>query len=202
MSTRRPGLISAGTRLLIALGGLLLTLAAAAVAAAVDTRPPHTAPAATVHVAIVAKGDVGQYAGMCGAPGGTDSLDGHLTLRDQADDGSALYAGPAMRYTQVVACGTKPAPTEDQVAMCSARLTGEARMDVTLEVYPDDRGAWVKSEPVQTRKKQIGGCPEASEWLDTYPADGLMSGLELDGVPSGPLQSGDYVTGNVTLHVY
>lgn len=26
-----------------------------------------------------------------------------------------------------------------------------------------------KAEPVQTRKKQIGGSREASEWLDTYP---------------------------------
>jgi hypothetical protein len=54
----------------------------------------------------------------------------------------------------------KPSPTEDQPTWCTASLDGSATMAVTLEVYEDDRGAWLKSEPVETIKKQIGGCTE------------------------------------------
>ena len=32
--------------------------------------------------------------------------------------------------------------------MCVAHLSGRAAMDVTLEVYEGDRGAWFKSKPV------------------------------------------------------
>jgi hypothetical protein len=159
-----------------------------------------------VHIALVAKGDVGQYAGMCDAAGGTDSLDGILDLKDLGDDGTALYEGRLSRVTEVDACGTKPAPTEDQVAMCVAHLSGRSPMHVTLEVYEDDRGAWVKSEPATPLpseiRKQIGGCPEPGEWLDAYPADGWMSGLGLEDVPSGPLGTGTYTTENLTLTVF
>ena len=54
----------------------------------------------------------------------------------------------AGRATEVDGCGTKPSPTEDQVTLCVAHLSGSAAMDVTLEVYEGDRGAWFKSKPV------------------------------------------------------
>ena len=201
----RPGRFSAQA-------GLFLPLLIGAVgsgAAATNAVPTNPARAAQVHVAIVAKGDVGQYAGMCGSRAGTDSLDGILALQDLGDDRSARYAGRLMRVTEVDACGTKPAPTEDQVAMCFAHLSGRAPMDVTLEVYEGDRGAWVKSKPTAPLpsesgivRKQITGCAEPSEWLDAYPDDGGMSGLGLESVPSGPLGTGTYRTENLTLTVF
>ncbi len=191
---------------------LLAALAATAEAVASGVPATNAVPstrlrAAQVRVAIVAKGDVGQYAGMCDGGVGTDSLDGTLDLKDLGDDGTALYAGKLTRVTEVDACGTKPAPTEDQVAMCLAHLSGRSPMNVTLEVYEDDRGAWVKSEPAtplpsETVKKEISGCPEPGEWLGAYPADGWMSGLGLESVPSGPLGTGTYTTENLTLTVY
>jgi hypothetical protein len=63
--------------------------AAASGAAAPRAAPTNPARAAQVHVAIVAKGDIGQYAGMCDAAGGTDSLDGVLELKELGDDGTA-----------------------------------------------------------------------------------------------------------------
>jgi hypothetical protein len=64
----------------------------------------------------------------------------------------------------------------------------------------------VKSEPVATLapvfRKQISGCTEPGEWLDAYPADGWMSGLGLESVPSGPLVTGTYTTENLTLKVF
>lgn len=162
---------------------------------------------AQVRVAIVVKGDVGNYQGMCDGGTGTDSLAGTLHLRSLDDDGHAFYEGRLSRVTEVEACGTRPAPTEDQVKMCLAMLSGRAPMNVTLEVYEDDRGAWVKSEPViplpsEPVKKEIGGCPEPGEYLRAYPADGWASGLGLDDVPSGPLGAGTWTTGNVSLTVY
>jgi hypothetical protein len=185
---------------------LTFVLGAVTSGAATDAVPTNPARAAQVHIALVATGDVGQYAGMCDAAGGTDSLDGILDLKDLGDDGTALYEGRLNRVTEVDACGTKPAPTEDQVAMCVAHLSGRSPMHVTLEVYEDDRGAWVKSEPATPLpseiRKQIGGCPEPGEWLDAYPADGWMSGLGLEDVPSGPLGTGTYTTENLTLTVF
>jgi hypothetical protein len=176
-------------------------------AAATNPAPATPARAANVHVAIVATGDIGHYAGMCDAAGGTDSLDGILELKELGDDGTAFYQGKLKRITEVDACGTKPAPTEDQVAMCVAHLSGSSPMDVTVEVYEDDRGAWVKSEPApplpsELVRKQISGCTEPGEWLDAYPADGWMSGLGLDDVPSGPLGTGTYTTDNLTMKVF
>jgi hypothetical protein len=83
-------------------------------------------------------------------------------------------------------------------------------MDVTLQVYEDDRGAWVKSEPAAPLpsefgfvRKQITGCTEPGEWLDAYPGDGGMSGLGLEDVPSGELAKGtSYTTENLTLTVF
>jgi len=201
----RLGAITAGAALCLAL--VLGAVASGGVAAgAVPTTPVR---AAQVHVTIVATGDVGQYAGMCDNAGGTDSLDGILDLKDLGDDGTTFYEGRLNRVTEVAACGTKPAPTEDQVAMCTAHLSGRAIMNVTLEVYEDDRGAWVKSEPTAPlpsefgfARKQISGCPEPGEWLDAYPADGWMSGLGLESVPSGPLGTGTYTTENLTLRVF
>jgi hypothetical protein len=199
----RLGAITAGAALCLALG--LGAVASGGVAA--DAVPTTPVRAAQVHVTIVATGDVGQYAGMCDNAGGTDSLDGILDLKDLGDDGTAFYEGRLSRVTEVAACGTKPAPTEDQVAMCTAHLSGRTPMIVTLEVYEDDRGAWVKSDPAlplasETVRKQISGCPEPGEWLDAYPKDGWMSGLGLETVPSGPLGTGTYTTENLTLTVF
>jgi hypothetical protein len=91
--------------------------------------------------------------------------------------------------------------------MCIAHLSGSAMMDVTLEIYEEDRGAWVKSELAraatsQMSRKRISGCTEPDEWLDAYPDDGWMSGLESETVPSGPLGTGTYTTGNLILTVF
>jgi hypothetical protein len=199
-------------RAMISNVALLAALAAAVEGAA--SGPPATNPDSTaralanqVRVAIVATGDVGQYAGMCDAAGGTDSLTGTLNLQGLNDDGSAFYAGKLTRNTEVDACGTQPAPTEDQVTMCVGHLSGRAPMDVTLEVYEDDRGAWVKSKPAVPQpsdnvRKAISGCPEAGDWLSAYPNDGWMSGLGLEDVPSGRLARGTYTTENLTLEVF
>lgn len=156
-----------------------------------------------IKVAIVATGDVGQYAGMCGSHTGLDSLTGKLKLTSLDKDGSAFYEGTLSRRTKVEACGTKPSPTEDQVTWCFATLTGAVDMLVTLEIYEGDRGAWVKSKPVGApTQKGISGCPEPSEWLNRYPNDGMMSGLPIDDVPSGPLAAPQkYGTPELTLEV-
>lgn len=158
--------------------------------------------AAQVKVKVVATGDVGQYAGMCGAPAGTDLLQGVLEIDNLDSDGSARYKGELVRETKVMACGLKPSPTEDQPTWCTASLDGSAKMAVTLEIYADDRGAWLKSEPVTTLSKKISGCTEPGEWLDAFPKDGGMSGLGFDDVPSGPLTVGTkYGVPQLTLEV-
>ena len=187
---------------LSAVSGSLLV--AGAVTAAAVVPPPDTAGhLASVRVAIIGKGDVGHYAGMCGTGTGIDSLGGVLELESVDEDGQTLYKGDLTRVTEVDACGTRPAPTVDQVVMCLAHLSGTARMEVTVEVYADDRGAYIKMEPITAWRKSINGCPEPAEWLDSYPTDGWMSGVAIDDVPSGPLlTSREYTTGNVTLRVY
>lgn len=89
---------------------------------------------------------------------------------------------------------------------CFAHLDGSVLMNVTIEIYEDDRGAWVKSEPVQAPgwklTKKIGGCPEASNFLDAYPKDGMMSGLPIEDVPSGYLRAGTYGTHQLELVVH
>ena len=124
-----------------------------------------------VNVVITLRGDVGQYAGMCGSRTGEDKLSGGL-----------------------------------QVKWCFAHLDGSARMNVTLEIYEDNRGAWLKSQPIAAPAlqltKKISGCPEASEWLDKYPKDGIMSGLSFEDLPSGYLRAGKYGTPELELWVY
>src|SRR5262245_43643869 len=147
-----------------------------------------------VNVVITLRGDVGQYAGMCGSHGGEDKLTGNLELVSyDAEDRTALYQGTLDRKTAVDACGTQPNPTPDQVKWCFAHLDGSAKMNVTLEVYEDDRGAWVKSNlltgPGLPVTKNISGCPEPGDWLNQYPDDGIMSGLSFEDVPSGYLQA-------------
>jgi len=114
-----------------------------------------------------------------------------------------MYRGLLARKTNISACGTKPSPTEDQVAMCSATLVGSARMNVELEVNEGDRGAWIKmtadtNHPVT---KSISGCPEPGEWLKEYYPDGA-SGFGIETVPSGLLQVGKtYTEPGVSLEV-
>ena len=114
-----------------------------------------------------------------------------------------MYRGLLARKTNISACGTKPAPTEDQVAMCSATLVGSARMNVELEVNEGDRGAWIKmtadtNHPVT---KSISGCHEPGEWLKEYYPDGA-SGFGIETVPSGLLQVGKtYTEPGVSLEV-
>jgi len=161
-----------------------------------------------VKVALVLSGDVGQYAGMCGslAVGGTDSLTGTLVREGNgpvAADEDVMYRGLLARKTHVSACGTKPAPTEDQVTMCVATLVGSAKMNVELEINEGDRGAWIKmtadtNSPVT---KSVSGCPEPAEWLKEYYPDGA-SGIGLETVPSGLLQVGKtYTEAGVSLEV-
>jgi len=91
--------------------------------------------------------------------------------------------------------------TEDQPTWCTASLNGAAQMSVTLEIYEDDRGAWLKSEPVATVRKAISGCTEPGEWLDAYPKDGIMSGLGFDDVPSALTAGKTYGTPELKLEV-
>ena len=137
---------------------------------------------------------------------GTDSLTGRL-VRDGsgpvASDEDVMYRGLLARKTNISACGTKPSPTEDQVAMCSATLAGSARMNVELEVYEGDRGAWIKMTADTTAPvtKSISGCPEPGEWLKEYYPDGA-SGVGIETVPSGLLQVGKtYTEPGVSLEV-
>jgi hypothetical protein len=182
--------------------GILLAFAVAGVGAAAPD--PER-----VKVTLVLSGDVGQYAGMCAGLGGWDSLTGVL-VRDGtgpvAPDEDLMYRGPLSRKTSVGACGTKPAPTEDQVAMCTATLTGSAKMNVELEVYEGDRGAYIKMEADTTSPvtESVGGCVEPSEWLKDYYPNGA-SGISISTVPSGLLQVTDtttYTDSGVSLTVF
>jgi len=174
-----------------AMTGILLVCAVAGVGAAAPD--PER-----VKVTLVLSGDVGQFAGMCAGLGGWDSLTGVL-VRDGsgpvAPDEDVMYRGPLSRKTSVGACGTKPSPTEDQVAMCTATLRGSAKMNVELEVYEGDRGAYIKMEADTTSPmtKSVGGCVEPSEWLKDYYPNGA-SGISISTVPSGLLQVTDTTT--------
>ncbi len=203
-----------------AITGILLALAVT-VAVVAPTRDPDGARATRVatlggalaadpmvKVALVLSGDVGQYAGMCGnlPTGGTDSLTGELQ-RDGtgpvAPDDDVMYRGVLARRTNVTACGTKPAPTEDQVGMCTATLVGSARMNVELEVYEGDRGAYIKMTADTTAPvtESVGGCPEPMQWLKDYYPEGA-SGIAIETVPSGLLQVGQtYAEDGVSLEV-
>jgi hypothetical protein len=161
-----------------------------------------------VTVALVLSGEVGQYAGMCGslAVGGTDSLTGTL-VRDGSGpvdpDEDLMYRGLLARTTHVSACGTRPAPTEDQVAMCVATLAGSAQMIVELEINEGDRGAWIKmkADPQHPVTETVSGCPEPAAWLKDYYPDGA-SGIGIETVPSGLLRAGNrYSEPGVSLEV-
>ena len=201
-----------------AVTGILSALAVTALVAA--TRSPDggsATPVATVggsfvpdsvEVSLVLSGEVGQYAGMCGSGtlGGTDSLTGRLGRDGDgpvASDEDVMYRGRLARKTHVSACGTKPAPTEDQVAMCSATLVGSAQMNVELEVYEGDRGAYIKmvADTTAPIKKAISGCTEPGEWLRDYYPNGA-SGIAIETVPSGLLQPGQsYSDAGATLTI-
>ena len=148
-----------------------------------------------VQVALVLSGEVGEYAGQCGgAAGGTDSLTGTLVREGDGPvdpDDDIVYHGTLARTTHISACGTKPAPTEDQVALCSATLVGSARMQVEMQINEGDRGAWIKmrADPSYPVSKQISGCTEPGEWLKGYYPDGA-SGIGIESVPSGLLKAG------------
>lgn len=184
-----------------AVTGILSALAVTAIVGA--TRVPDR-----VKVALVLSGEVGQYAGMCGslAVGGTDSLTGTL-VRDGdgpvAPDEDVVYRGLLARKTQVGACGTRPAPTEDQVAMCTATLVGSAHMNVELEINEGNRGAWIKMEadPHHPVTETVSGCDEPAAWLKDYYPDGA-SGIGIETVPSGLLQVGKtYTEAGVSLAI-
>jgi hypothetical protein len=201
-----------------AVTGILSALAVTALVAA--TRSPDGGSATpvasvggnfvphSVEVALVLSGEVGQYAGMCGSGtlGGTDSLSGRLVQDGSgppASDEDVMYRGKLARKTKISACGTKPAPTEDQVAMCSATLVGSALMNVELEVNEGDRGAYIKmtADTTHAVTKSISGCPEPGDWLKEYYPDGA-SGFGIETVPSGLLQVGKtYAEPGVSLYV-
>jgi hypothetical protein len=189
-----------------AVTGILSALALTAVVAA--TRSSDAGSDPRVEVALVLSGEVGQYAGMCGdlVLGGTDSLTGTLVREGGAQvapDEDVMYRGVLARKTHVSACGTRPAPTEDQVAMCFATLVGSARMSVELEVYEGDRGVYVKMTADTTAPvtESVSGCPEPAEWLKEYYPEGA-SGIAIETVPSGMLQVGKtYTEEGVSLKV-
>jgi hypothetical protein len=201
-----------------AITGILLALAVTAVLAATPgsdrtstTRVANlagTSAGDSAKVTLVLSGDLGQYAGMCDAlpVGGTDSLTGKLG-RDGAGpvapDDDVTYRGVLARRTKVTACGTKPAPTEDQVAMCTATLVGSARMHVELVISEGDRGAYIRMTADTTAPviETVGGCPEPAQWLKDYYPNGA-SGIAIETVPSGLLQVGkSYTEDGVVLEV-
>ena len=161
-----------------------------------------------VKVALVLSGEVGQYAGMCGslAVGGTDSLTGTLDRDGNGPVGrheDVVYRGVLARKTHVGACGTRPAPTEDQVAMCSATLVGGAHMNVELEISEGNRGAYIKMEadPKHPVTEAVSGCDEPAEWLKDYYPDGA-SGIGIATVPSGLLRADTtYTEAGVSLAI-
>lgn len=160
-----------------------------------------------VQVALVLSGEVGEFAGQCGgAAGGTDSLTGTLVREGDgpADpDDDVVYHGTLARTTHISACGTRPAPTEDQVALCSATLVGSARMQVEMQISEGNRGAWIKMRADTTYpvSKQIGGCAGPGEWLKGYYPDGA-SGIGIESVPSGVLQPGQkYEEPGISLEI-
>jgi hypothetical protein len=197
---------------------ILSALAVTALVAATQSPDGRSAPRVatvggnfvpdSVTVALVLSGEVGQYAGMCEslALSGTDSLTGRLGRDGDGPVGSdedVMYRGKLARKTKISACGTEPAPTEDQVAMCAATLVGSARMNVELEVYEGGRGAYIKmtADTTQPVTKSISGCPEPREWLKDYYPNGA-SGFGIETVPSGLLQVGKtYTEPGVSLKI-
>ncbi len=158
-----------------------------------------------VKVEIILSGEVGHYAGMCpGGLGGTDTFTGTLLPLSgggRADD-DLIYTGRLSRTTEVDACGTRPAPTEDQVAMCFAHLSGTAQMDVEVTVQYDDRGAYIKMEAASAYPviEKVGGCDEPSVWLEEYYPESEI-GFLISTVPSGPLQVRTWTEEGATLKV-
>lgn len=187
-----------------AVTGSLSALALAAAVAATTGGAVGGDP--KVEVTLTLKGDVGQYAGQCPGLGGTDFFKGTLIREgtgpiDPEED--LVYRGVLDRESALGACGTKPAPTEDQVAMCTANLTGKARMITELVVYEGDRGAYIQmaadtTAPIQ---ESVGGCDEPAQWLRDYYPNGV-SGIAIETVPSGILQAGQsYSDAGATLTI-
>jgi hypothetical protein len=106
------------------------------------------------------------YTGLVASPGcdaisdpnGYDVMTGVVRGVESADPTEDItYSGRLTRSTKIDYCLVKPAPTEDQVTYCVARLTGGALMEVTIEVYGDSgRGAWVKADPRTGQPLRVG----------------------------------------------
>ena len=131
---------------LVSLAGLVLATGAAV--------PQGAQPPAAYEVELRFTG----YSGLatspdCDArtnPRGYDVLTGIVRgiERSSEPDEDMEYSGTLKRTTAMDYCDVKPAPTEDEVAWCTATLTGSAVMEVEITVYGEaGRGAWVKAKP-------------------------------------------------------
>lgn len=169
---------------------MALTAVAVTTAAALMAATSSPAPAA-YEIELRMKG----YTGLITSPGcdaisdstGYDVMTGVVRGVELTDaDEDITYSGRLTRTTKIDYCLVKPAPTEDQVNYCVARLTGGALMEVTIEVYGDSaRGAWVKADPVRASPYApptvVGDCKpdEQDEIKNDYPSG------ESAGSPSG-----------------
>lgn len=139
-------------------------------------------------------------------PTGYDVLKGIVKATEDPDPGADQeYSGTLTRSTKIDYCLVKPAPTEDQVKECVARLTGGALMLVQIEVYGEHgRGAWVKAEPVVgtpfAPPTVVGDCKrdEQDEIKQDYPSGesaGSPSGQPIAENPANPM----FVNGHARL---
>lgn len=191
-------------------GSFILTIAAGATAAALMAATAPRAPAA-YEIELRMTG----YTGLLSSPGcdaitdstGYDVLTGIVRTQDETTDPmeDLTYTGTLTRSTKIDYCLVKPAPTEDQVKECVAKLTGGALMNVEIEVYGDHgRGAWVKAEPVTgtpfAPPTVVGDCKpdDQDEIKQDYPSGesaGSPSGQPIAENPANPM----FVNGHARL---
>lgn len=190
-------------------GSLSLSAAAIAMAAALMAATSSQAPAA-YEIELRMTG----YTGLVSSPGcdaitdstGYDVLKGTVKTIEDPDPGADQeYSGTLTRSTKIDYCLVKPAPTEDQVKECVAKLTGGALMQVHIEVYGEQgRGAWVKAEPVLgtpfAPPTVVGDCKpdEQDEIKQEYPSGesaGSPSGQPIAENPANPM----FVNGHARL---
>lgn len=137
---------------------------------------------------------------------GTDAMTGTLAwIEFDAEDLSVRYEGVLSRATGYLLCEAKQTLKGDE--WCTIKLTGSSRMDVSVEVDGDGRGAYVKAEAVKgwpVQKSAAGDCDGemVAETRNAYPDDDVMSGIAFETVPSGPLAvGGEWKSGKYALKV-
>jgi len=84
---------------------------------------------------------------------GSDAMTGKLVWTDyDAEDGSVLYTGRLARATLFDLCEVKQTLEGDK--WCTDRLTGSSQMDVSLEVYGDERGRTSRRSRTKNRRSR------------------------------------------------